>query len=514
MELSVLTPPLVEQALRAWRQAQDPPAELYTLHFLDDTSHNSPIERDIDLHQHVLELATGELQRYRKIEGLLTVDPASASRQELYTAIAEDFRHGNTELEAWSALCHRYLASVAISPDEWASAAHVVPRQFRRRVNTGIELLTDLLRQTEARAHQAQINHRLHMHLPLPDYAQLFGVEPLSAHLTALLTQENGPALISIEGIGGIGKTTLAQATAHHLIGQTELGGVAWISARHERLDERGALVTLDNPVRSLADIVARLARQLGQEHLAGLSTQEKLARLKPLLDHKPHLIVVDNLETLADSEQLLPALRPLAGTSRFLFTSRHTLQHFPYVHCLPVPELSFAHSQALIASELERRGNRSALADASMRQIYNAIGGLPLALKLVAAQMRCLPLAHILASLARPTDRHTEAVYTYIYWRTWQLLTDPARQLLLAMLPVSPDGEDTAWIYGNSHLPAPVFEQALSQLLDYSLLETAGDVQNPLYRLHRLTATFLQSEILNHWGNNADDRVHNGVDL
>ncbi|MBN2394248.1 MAG: AAA family ATPase [Anaerolineae bacterium] len=513
MELSTLTPPLVEQALRAWRQAQDPPAELYTLHFLDDASHTSPLERGIDLHQRVLGLATGELRRHRRIEGLPTVDPVSASRQELYAAIADDFSHGNTELEAWSALCHRYLASVTISPDEWASAAHVVPRQFRRRVNTGIDLLTDLLRQTEARAHQAQINHRLRMHLPPPDYAQLFGAQTLFAHLTALLTRENGPALISIEGIGGIGKTTLAQATAHHLIEQTGLGGVAWISARHERLDERGALVTLDNPARSLDDIVARLARQLGQEHLAGLSTQEKLGRLKPLLDHKLHLIVVDNLETFADSERLLPALRPLAGTSRFLFTSRHTLQHFPYVHCLPVPELSFAHSQALIASELERRGNRSVLADSSMRQIYNAIGGLPLALKLVAAQMRRLPLAHILASLARPTDRYTEAVYTYIYWRTWQLLTDPARQLLLALLPISPDGEDTAWIYENSNLPASTFQQALSQLLDYSLLETTGAIHNPIYRLHRLTATFLQSEILNHWGNDTDDYLHSGVD-
>lgn len=509
MELTTLAPPLVERALRAWRQAQDPPAELYTLHFLDDASHTSPLERGIDLHQRVLELAIGELQRYRSIEGLPAVDPLSASRQVLYAAIADDFSHGNTELEAWSALCCRYLVPVAISPDEWASAAHVVPRQFRRRVNTGIELL----RQTEARAHQAQLNHRLRTRLPTPDYAQLFGAQTLIAHLTALLTRENGPAMISIEGIGGIGKTTLAQATAHHLIEHIELGGVAWISARHERLDERGALVTLDNPARSLDDIVARLARQLGQEHLAGLATQEKLARLKPLLDHKPHLIVVDNLETLADSAQLLPALRPLAGTSRFLFTSRHTLQHFSYVHCLPVPELSFAHSQALIASELERRGNRSVLADASMRQIYNVIGGLPLALKLVAAQMRRLPLAHILANLARPADRHTEAVYTYIYWRTWQLLTDPARQLLLVMLPVSPDGEDTAWIYGNSGLPAPIFDQALSQLLDYSLLETTGDIQNPLYRLHRLTATFLQSEILNHWGNDTDDCVHNGAD-
>jgi hypothetical protein len=90
--------------------------------------------------------------------------------------------------------------------------------------------------------------------------------------------------------------------------------------------------------------------------------------------------------------------------------------------------------------------------------------------------------------------------MYAYIYRQAWSQLKDSAKQLLLSMLNVSADGEDLAWIRLTSLLPPPEFEAALAQLLDYSLLETVRALPEPNYRLHRLTVTFLQSEILLDW--------------
>ena len=50
------------------------------------------------------------------------------------------------------------------------------------------------------------------------------------------------------------------------------------------------------------------------------------------------------------------------------------------------------------------------------------------------------------------------------------------------------------------SFLPPAAFDEALGQLRDYSLLETAGPDDAPRYRLHRLTTTFLQTEVLAGW--------------
>jgi hypothetical protein len=36
--------------------------------------------------------------------------------------------------------------------------------------------------------------------------------------------------------------------------------------------------------------------------------------------------------------------------------------------------------------------------------------------------------------------------------------------------------------------------------LLSYALLETAGSPASPTYRLHRLTTTFLQTDVLAGW--------------
>lgn len=88
-----------------------------------------------------------------------------------------------------------------------------------------------------------------------------------------------------------------------------------------------------------------------------------------------------------------------------------------------------------------------------------------------------------------------------FIYRRSWLALGDSARMLLLSMLPLASDGEDVEWLALMSFLPPDEFEGALAQLRDYSLLETAGSPESPRYRLHRLTTTFLQTEVLAGWG-------------
>lgn len=334
--------------------------------------------------------------------------------------------------------------------------------------------------------------------VPEPEYARLFGVDSLIQKLIGLLDDPDTPRLISIEGMGGIGKTVLAQAVVSRLV---ERGGLlrpaCWVSARQEKITERGEVKSLDDPARSVDDIVARLAEQLlGPGQLAGLSTADKLKRLESFLSAASYLIVVDNLETVVDSQTLPPALWPLAGTTRFLFTSRHTLQYFPYVQVVRVPELSFADSYALVQSELSRRGQEDTVSEEMMDEIYSVVGGLPLALKLATAQIGRLPLNQILGGL-QLVNRRAQKMYDYIYSRTWYLLDEPARKLLLSMIDISPDGENVRWLRLMSVLPDDEFDEALTQLLDYSLLEIARSLPNPIYRLHRLTVNFLSTRVL-----------------
>lgn len=497
MEIENITNELVERTLRNWQQALETPYELLELDLLTETGAVSRVELQIKLYELLTSLVVEPIKSLRKSEGISPLDDATAS---LIDSIATDFSSGNLELRTWSTLYHRYLATPSLSAEDLATAVHVTPRHIRRFLNTGIGFLVSALQHAEINAHRRIKSVRLQRHLPPPDYVKLFGAEAILRLLVNLLEDPEGPRFISIEGLGGIGKTALAQFTAQRMAELGKLEDIFWISARDELITYQGELKTLDTSIQSLEDILVRLTQQLGQEHLMGLPISEKIEKLRPFLFASPYLIILDNLETIPDHQTLLHTLFPLVGKTRFLITSRHTLSEYAYVHVFSVPELSVEDSQTLIESELERLGRKNSLSQIITKRIYNTIGGLPLALKLVAAQVGRFPLEYILAGLKNARQQMPEQMYIYIYRRTWVCLNDPAKQLLLSMLSVAPDGEDRSWIYGASSLSEEEFDMSLTQLINFSLLEVTGSLDRPVYRIHRLTDTFLRTDILLNW--------------
>lgn len=500
MDLDAISLQHLKTALNAWQQPQEIPEIWFTLDCLPAATSNSVNEKRILFQDWLHQLVRTQLSALRQAENLPDSAVATAVAPFPSETITRDFSVNNVQLEAWSALFYRYFYPHSLSFEQLAAAVPTDPRHLRRRINLGLDHLLDLIQRTELTAHAGNRQARLSQFLPPPDYVTLYGVTSLVKEVAQQLQSSSAPPFLSVEGMGGIGKTALARAVAYELAQSNAFSGIAWISARHEWLSVQGEILPADDPAHSLADIVNRLADQVGQNHLAGLSVEDKLAGLRPFFQRTPYLIVIDNLETAADTDLLLPRLTPLAGASRFLLTSRHSLVHFPVVQRVAVPPLSLADSRALVRSELARHGRPTELSPAPMRALHDIIGGVPLALKLTAAQLVHLPFHDVLAGLQKATRQTSEQLFAYIYRRSWQLLDKPAKALLLSLLSISPDGEDVDWLRLMSGLPEAEFEPALRQLRACSLLEMAGSPELPVYRLHRLTTTFLQTEILLNW--------------
>ncbi|HNT75272.1 MAG TPA: NB-ARC domain-containing protein [Anaerolineae bacterium] len=334
-------------------------------------------------------------------------------------------------------------------------------------------------------------------HLPQPEYLRLIGGAALEQKLRARLCDPDGPRFISLEGLGGIGKTALAHKVAADMLHQGCWQDVLWVSARQEYFNE-GVWLAAD-PTRSLIEIVNRLAEQVAV--LRPMPTEDKLRALQPLFTAAPYLVVIDNLETVAELDHLLPQLQLLAGATRFLITSRETLARFPYVYTLKVPELSPTDSAALVTGECERHSLPVADPATVAARLHAVVGGNPLALKLATAQLGHCPLDTILADLERPTHPEQAArLYQHIYRRTWELLMPPARALLLSLLTMDPAGEDFAFIQDQSGLDELTFTAAVKELRAYSLLETYFWKDALRYGLHRLTVTFLHTDVLHQW--------------
>jgi hypothetical protein len=324
----------------------------------------------------------------------------------------------------------------------------------------------------------------------------LFGVEDAWRQLRQLLDQTDAPWLIAIDGIGGIGKTSLACHIVRDIIKTDRFQGMAWVSAKQEEYLPGQGLRSINGPALDSATLVDALLEQLHNGYALPRSPEEKLVILSDLLAEASYLIVIDNLETIADYQSLLPLLRQLANPSKVLLTSRHSLHAYSDVYCFNLKELDENNALAFIRHQAKLRG-ASVLVRASkarLKKIYRVVGGNPLALELVVGQTCVLPLSQVLKNLKQAEDKTIDELYTYIYWQVWQTL-DEAGQRALLVMPLT-QGGPLDQLLALSELEIDVLNQALEHLAVLSLVEVSGDLEERQYRLHPLTETFLLKEV------------------
>jgi len=332
--------------------------------------------------------------------------------------------------------------------------------------------------------------------LELPPEQRLFGVDAARRKLLKRLQADHAPWLLALDGIGGIGKTTLAAALAADVMQADQYHDLAWVSAKQEEFVPGAGLQAIDRPALNEAILIDVLLEQLNSQIPLTNSPEEKILALTNLFERQRYLVIVDNLETVADYQALLPLLRRLANPSKFLLTTRYSLYHEDDVYCFSLTELSQEDVLAFLSYEAEVRG-LPALANApasQLRQIYTVVGGNPLALKLVIGQLKFFPLSQVLDNLKQAQGKRTEELYTYIYWQAWQSLSEAGQAVLLSM-PLA-QGGDLQQLKALCGLENEALHQAIERLVGLSLLEISGDLEYHRYRIHRLTESFLLEEV------------------
>ena len=328
--------------------------------------------------------------------------------------------------------------------------------------------------------------------------ARLVGIDDQICGLATLLKGTSGPWLLSIEGIGGIGKTTLASAVMRRLATENAFEEFGWVSAQVVGLDLCGQIHPRPRPVLTKEALVAALAAQFLPEGEANCDgdLDQQLACLRRRLAQVPHLITVDNFETMLDPHVLLPLLSSLANPSRFILTSRRRLMGEPNVHLHPVPELSVENSLVLLRQAAEDRelSALAACADDELLPIYNAVGGNPLALLLVVGQTHVRPLHAVLKDLAAAPAHPPATMFGYIYRQAWEGLTTVDRQVLLAVCSAQVTDLDAASLGALCGLDPGRTTAALQRLIQANLVYMEGDLHACRYRVHYLTYRFLRT--------------------
>ncbi|MEU4510749.1 BTAD domain-containing putative transcriptional regulator [Nonomuraea wenchangensis] len=320
------------------------------------------------------------------------------------------------------------------------------------------------------------------------DIADLAGRERETRDLTATLdgTETAGgsaPAIVTVSGPPGVGKTTLAVHVAH-LVRDRYPDGQLFVRLH-------GASASPRDP----SDLLAELLRALGVDS-AGVpaSTEERAATYRAMIADRAVLVLLDDAAGAAQVQPLIP------GTPRsaVLLTSRGPLPGLPgavtYALDVPTP----AGARALLAGVAG--ADRVASDPEAAEAILDACGRLPLALRIAGSRLATRP-AWPLAELARRLADasalnelragHLDVRATFE--ASYATLSPPARHAFRLLGSVAADGVAAWTVAALAGASAYDVDGSLEELAVAGLI-TAGAADaaaQPRYRMHDLLRGF-----------------------
>ena len=444
-------------------------------------------------------------------------DPSAGSAIGYLNLVAFEYSNGAANIrEAANRVLNQGLAELAMTNDAGATvlrlrfldghATYVVANRLNvaqptvyRYQRHAIKQLAEVLAEMEQGV-RSQRQAALEARLEPATYLHLFGIDAHRDRLLEVLLNDAPPWIMSLDGMGGIGKTSLADATVREVIRRRLDGGeIAWVSARQQRFDLGGTVRHVDQPALTVNSLLEALTAQLLPGMPPFTSKERAVSTLRAVFEERPTLVVVDNLETAIDVESLLPVLHQLAGPAKFLLTSRHSLFGQAGVYHLRVPELSEPDALSLVRLEAEQRNlpDLAAASDAELHPIYQTAGGNPLALRLVVGQSHVHSLSTVLGDLQAARGTPVETLYTFIYRWAWDNLGETPRRALLAMPLVTERGGSVAYLAQLSGLADGALTDALAELVTLSLVDSRGSALDRRYTIHNLTRTFLLEQVI-----------------
>lgn len=302
---------------------------------------------------------------------------------------------------------------------------------------------------------------------------------------------------IFISGLGGLGKTATAIEIGRRCMKAQAFERVLGDSAKLDFMIDGRMAQAEDRATLDFEGFLNELGTQLDRPDIRTQPIEEKRQILHTLLNRAAYLVVVDNLETTQNADQIVRDLPHLLGRSRAIITSREIVTSTAVP--LALEELSEADSLFFLRKDAEMRqcDDIRQAPDKLLREVHQAVGGQPLALKLVVGQAVNFGLDFALNNIQNTRGDF----YRFLYWDSWQKLSLLAQEILIHIGGSPASVPLTELMYGPFDFDTEDdLAIALEELINFSLINVIQVTGGRRYAIHEITRRFINSDLPDLW--------------
>lgn len=309
--------------------------------------------------------------------------------------------------------------------------------------------------------------------LPPPEHTAFIGRRREMARLLQVLSPDHAAPIISVDGIGGVGKTALVLEAAYRCLrkstGETSdphvptFAAIIFASAKQCRLTPLGILARHQAQC-TLRDIFREIAHTLDRPDIARATPDEQRTRVYDALAQQRTLLIVDNLETVVEPREVLDFLFDLPRQVKAVITTRERVALIPI--CLA--QLPKEDGMQLIQHEAQERG--VLLENDQAMTLHERTGGVPAAIVYAIGQIAA---CHSVERVLEQVDQASGDVARFCFESSVAPLREqPAHRLLMAiaMFPKRPLRKAVVYVAGIATDPI-VADEGLARLQRLSLI-------------------------------------------
>ncbi len=332
--------------------------------------------------------------------------------------------------------------------------------------------------------------------IPAPSYKSFIGrTETIDKIYKAL--NHKRTFLITISGIGGVGKSAIAIKIARNLIEDSDkiYSFLIWVSAKKTHLLPDGIKTEsqIFNNIGQLLDLILRIT---GFTDALDYSFTAKKQFCIDILSLDSFLIIVDNFETLPNTKEFLDFFEEVGDKcdkTKILITTRHQLGAAEKI--IDLKEFSLTEYTEFVSNLVtEKFPIKDKIGADTIRKLYDFTGGLPLATEFILGQISDQHSLQKILKKIKENENSKNDILEFSYNESFSLLKDDERKVLFAISLLDIPNINNIWLLTG--LDEFDIEDIISKLKKLSFINENFEQAKTIFSILPLTKIFLMKKL------------------